>query len=71
MEQGCLLYQFAMKGEEFRFEAQNDVEAEMSQKYALLHFKDVLGSHFSEKDLLGPMCVETREIHHAPGCGNG
>ena len=70
MEQDEFVYEYQMGKEIFRFEAHGDGEANKYRQYAVLHFKEKLGSTFSEGALVGPrridMNAEAESHSHSP-----
>ena len=54
MEQNNRLFQFVVENETFVFEAPNQKAAELSRKYAVLHFQETLGKKITEKHVIGP-----------------
>lgn len=61
MEQDEHVYEYEMRGEIFRFEALGEKEAKDYRPYVLLHFKEKLGSRFSEAELFGPRLIKIPE----------
>lgn len=58
MEQLNYVYEFRMKDQTFRFEAHGDHEAEMNREFAILTFREKLGTQYDEKALEGPRQVD-------------
>jgi hypothetical protein len=59
MEQDEYVYEYRMGNEVFRFEAHGPKEAHDYRPYVLLHFRELLGSNFSEDTLKGPVRVKS------------
>jgi hypothetical protein len=58
MEQDEKMYEYRMGHEVFRFEAQGHKAAVDYRPYVLLHFRELMGSAFSEDALKGPIPVK-------------
>lgn len=60
MEQDLKLYEFRMNDQSYSFEAPNQKVAEDYRRYAIMHFRELLGQDCSEREISGPYLVVPR-----------
>ncbi|MBL7714694.1 MAG: hypothetical protein JNL01_04445 [Bdellovibrionales bacterium] len=60
MEQNDRVYEYRLNNEVFTFEAPSKEEAEKHRQYAILHFKDTLGTEVSPNQVQGPFLKTPR-----------